>query len=330
MAFELDIATDLYGVKHNTKMEFVGVPTLSELIIAVEGNFDKEAKSMKPDGVSFRVQTMQVYDDVLNRWVDLYNSSQLQPGAQVFVFQPIGGLNSEAPGRIPPAKITGDSSLGSPSRARVTADLGISGVISEKIRALYHEIEQTHNSVSAANLHSYFSANEIMWSESTIGPLFGHTGDLMFTDWARWAVGFPAIIDNLYYRRFGGVVKLDQPMFTVPPNVPPTRSEVDNIAARRARELELRRSYTVGWTAEREAIDQQYRAQRKADLDLQIRHLTTKNQLDRIRAYERADADAVCLSRAIAANAASPPRRRDDLCRMFYSPASPRFGYLSP
>eukprot|EP01060_Flectonema_neradi_P013702 TRINITY_DN20441_c0_g1_i1.p1 TRINITY_DN20441_c0_g1~~TRINITY_DN20441_c0_g1_i1.p1 ORF type:complete len:357 (+),score=78.50 TRINITY_DN20441_c0_g1_i1:79-1071(+) len=330
MVFELDIATDLYGVKHNTKMEFVGVPTLSELIVAVEGNFDKEAKALRPDSQPFRVQTMQVYDDVLNRWVDLYNSSQLQSGAQVFVFQPMSGLNSEAPGKIPPAKVTADTFLGSPSRARVTADLGLNGILSEKVRALYHEIEQTHQQVNAANLHTYFTANEIMWSEPNLGPLFSHTGDLQFADWARWAVGYPAIIDNLYYRRFGGVVKLDQPMFTVPPTVPPTRSEVDNMAARRARELELRRSYTLGWTAERETIDEQYRAQRKADLDLQIRHLTTKNQLDRIRAYERADADAICLSRAIAANAASPPRRRDDLCRMYYSPASPRFGYLSP
>eukprot|EP00755_Sulcionema_specki_P005599 Sspe_Gene.33193::Locus_16230_Transcript_1_1_Confidence_1.000_Length_1114::g.33193::m.33193 len=138
----------------------------------------------------------------------------------------------------------------------------------------------------------------------------------------------PRLIDSLYYRRFG--LFEDRPLYSVPPHSPPTRAESDSLAAKRAREEELRRSYSLGWTAEKETIDRQYRAARSAELDLQIRHLTTKNQLDRIRANERADCDAAALSAAMSANAASPPRRRDDLVRMYYSPASPRFGYLSP
>ena len=329
MVFSLNVATDLYGKKHNTSMEFAAVPNLSELIFAVEGTFDREARLQQPDGAAFRVQTMQVYDDVLQRWADLHSAAQLHAGSQVFVFQPASLVHSEANAVIPAATITPDTYLGSPSRARIAADLGINAALSEKIRRIYAELEGPSHAVPIANLQGFFGRYSIEWTGNVVGDLAARQTDLLFDEWARWAVGHPALIDSVYYASYGAV-SMSQPMFTVPADVPPTGSEMDNIAARRAREEELRRSYALGWTAEREQIDRQYRAQRKADLDLQIRHLKTKNQLDRIRATERADADAVSLSRAMIANAASPPRRRDDLCRMYYSPASPKFGYLSP
>eukprot|EP01059_Diplonema_ambulator_P025301 TRINITY_DN42345_c0_g1_i1.p1 TRINITY_DN42345_c0_g1~~TRINITY_DN42345_c0_g1_i1.p1 ORF type:complete len:345 (+),score=128.76 TRINITY_DN42345_c0_g1_i1:51-1037(+) len=328
MVFSLDVATDLFGVKYNTKLEFAGLPTLSELIVAVEGNFDKEAQVKVPGCQPFRVQTMQVFDDVLQRWVDLYSNTQLKSGAQIFVFQPASLLHNDAPGPIPVAKYTQDSYLGSPTRARVATDLGINAALSEKLRRIYTDLETANKMLPLAGLRQYFLSHNIAWEEAMIGDLYRRSADLAFEDWARWGMRYPAVIDSLYYIRYG--VRLDQPLYTIPDAVPPSRAEVDNLAARRAREEELRRSYTLGWTAEREQVDREYRAQRKAELDLQIRHLKTKNELDRIRAYERADADAISLNRAMIANAASPPRVRDDLCRMYYSPASPKFGYLSP
>eukprot|EP01064_Diplonema_japonicum_P018142 TRINITY_DN26834_c0_g1_i1.p2 TRINITY_DN26834_c0_g1~~TRINITY_DN26834_c0_g1_i1.p2 ORF type:complete len:330 (+),score=108.22 TRINITY_DN26834_c0_g1_i1:94-1083(+) len=329
MAFVLDVATDLFGSKQNTKLEFAGVPSLSELIVAVEGNFDKESQSMRHVAEPFRVQTMQVFDDVLQRWVDLYSNTQLKSNSQVFVFQPSGMAHSDVPGTIPAAKFTQDSYLGSPTRARIATDLGINAALSEKLRRIYSDLEiAPSHLLPLTGLRQHLLAHNIMWEEAAIGDLFRRSADLAFEDWARWGLRFPALIDTLYYAQYG--VKLDQPLYTIPENVPPTRAESDNLAARRAREEELRRSYALGWTAERETIDRDYRAQRKAELDLQIRHLKTKNELDRIRAYERADADHISLNRAMIANAASPPRRRDDLCRMYYSPASPKFGYLSP
>ncbi|KAJ9451520.1 hypothetical protein DIPPA_14030 [Diplonema papillatum] len=92
----------------------------------------------------------------------------------------------------------------------------------------------------------------------------------------------PEVVDGLYFSRFA--VRLDKPLYTIPDHVPPSGSEVENLAAMRAREEELRRASALGWGADREAVDRQYRAQRKAELSLQIRHLTTKNKLDRIRA----------------------------------------------
>ena len=64
MAFFLDAGTDLFGSKQNTRLEFSGCPTLSELIIACEAHFDKEGLVRRPAGapdVSFKIQTMQVW-----------------------------------------------------------------------------------------------------------------------------------------------------------------------------------------------------------------------------------------------------------------------------
>merc|ERR1719377_506381 len=99
MVFCLDVGTDLFGLKQNTKLEFAGRPQLSELIIAAEAHFDKEARLRRPAGVpdyAFKVQSCQVYDDVLLRWVDLYSATQLTHNAQVWLFQPESVYNSEA------------------------------------------------------------------------------------------------------------------------------------------------------------------------------------------------------------------------------------------
>ena len=327
MAFSLNVATDLYGRKYNTTLEFAAVPTMSELLLVVEGNFEREAQLVLPNGPAFKAQTMQVFDDVLQRWVDLHTPGQLRAGAQLFVFQPPSVEHSDVQAPIPTAKYTADSYLGSPTRARVATELGINAALSEKLRRVYAELETAAKVVPVAALQAYFQRYSVEWTPAVVGELAHATGELSFEQWAHWAALHPALVDGLYYANYGQV-NLAAPLFTVPENVPPTGAEMDNITARRVREEELRRSYALGWTAEREAIDRQYRAQKKADLDLQIRHLKTKNQLDRIRASERADTDAVLLSRAMIANAASPTRVRDDLCTMYYSPASPNFGYI--
>eukprot|EP00659_Diplonema_papillatum_P008051 gene8051-12379_t len=58
---------------------------MTEIINAVESQFDVTSRSTRPAGypdTPFKVQTFQVYDDILLRWVDLYSSAQLTNGCQ--------------------------------------------------------------------------------------------------------------------------------------------------------------------------------------------------------------------------------------------------------
>eukprot|EP00755_Sulcionema_specki_P003492 Sspe_Gene.3658::Locus_1219_Transcript_1_1_Confidence_1.000_Length_500::g.3658::m.3658 len=106
MAFFIDVGTDLFGAKQNTRLEFAGCPTMTELILAVEGHFGKEGRLRRPVGapdVPFKVQSMQVYDDVLLRWVDLYSSSQLRNGSQgCGCSSPSRCCTASSPGPPPP------------------------------------------------------------------------------------------------------------------------------------------------------------------------------------------------------------------------------------
>ena len=131
--FIVSCGCDLYGRKQNVKLEFPTCPTMTELINAVESQFDVVARSARPAGypdVPFKVQTFQVYDDILLRWVDLYSSSQLTNGCQVFCFQPESIWHSDSQGIIPEAKgnVTWTTPVGSPRRARVATDAGVAPV----------------------------------------------------------------------------------------------------------------------------------------------------------------------------------------------------------
>eukprot|EP01065_Artemidia_motanka_P019285 TRINITY_DN2285_c0_g1_i7.p2 TRINITY_DN2285_c0_g1~~TRINITY_DN2285_c0_g1_i7.p2 ORF type:complete len:164 (+),score=23.74 TRINITY_DN2285_c0_g1_i7:69-560(+) len=88
MVFLVSVGTDLYGRKYNAKLEFAERPSLAEFVNAVEAHYDTEARAHRPAGypdVPYRVETMQVYDDVrAMRWVDLHSAPQLVNGAQTF------------------------------------------------------------------------------------------------------------------------------------------------------------------------------------------------------------------------------------------------------
>ena len=133
MTFLITVASDLYGRKQNVKLEFPTCPTMTEMINACESQFDVMSRSQRPAGypdTPFKVQTFQVYDDILLRWVDLYSSAQLTNGCQVFCFQPESIWHSDAQGIIPEAKdnVTWTTPVGSPRRGRVATDAGVAPV----------------------------------------------------------------------------------------------------------------------------------------------------------------------------------------------------------
>ena len=131
--FLISVGTDLYGRKQNVKLEFPTCPTMTELINSVESQFDVMSRASRPAAypdVPYKVQTFQVYDDILLRWVDLYSSAQLTNGCQVFCFQPETIWHSDAQGIIPEAKdgVTWSTRVGSPRRGRVATDAGVAPV----------------------------------------------------------------------------------------------------------------------------------------------------------------------------------------------------------
>eukprot|EP01061_Rhynchopus_euleeides_P037366 TRINITY_DN6356_c0_g2_i2.p1 TRINITY_DN6356_c0_g2~~TRINITY_DN6356_c0_g2_i2.p1 ORF type:complete len:279 (+),score=106.44 TRINITY_DN6356_c0_g2_i2:64-900(+) len=267
MAFFLDAGTDLFGAKQNTRLEFAGCPTMSELILAIEAHFDKEQRLRRPAGhhdVSFKCQSMQVYDDVLLRWVDLYSATQLHNGSQVWAFQPETLAHNEAPGSIPPAKYAPESWLGSPARARAVAEAGIRDpVASEKLRSVFYNIDTSHNRyITYDSLRDYFGRYDIPWTRAYVGDYYDRTGTMTYDDWVRFASHYPTVIDSLYYRPRGSY--LDRSYYSS------ALAEAELSVARAKRETELRSFYST-YNTERARLDAEYRARKAATDSLYYR-----------------------------------------------------------
>jgi hypothetical protein len=293
MVFFVSVASDIYGRKHNTRLEFITCPTISELIAATEAQYDVTARATRPAGypdVPFRIQTFQVYDDVLLRWVDLYSSAQLTNGCQVYAFQPETVWNVDLQGTIPVARdaIAITSVAGSPRR--IAAAAGVAPTMSEKLRNVFYELDSgAKGYILYSDLRSAFLRYDIEFSYATCGELFNladtnRDGRVSYEEWVRFAIDHPNVVDALFYRSRD--IAAGRPVYV------PSTEEL--ISARRARQAELDRLYR-----ESEIAAQRASAQRD---------------------YESAKRDAE-LARTRAAAAAAAERQALD--RLYYTPASP-------
>lgn len=106
-SFPVDVATDLYGRKHNMRIKIPSGLALPKVVSIVESVCQERAKACKPGGLSdaiaqnFKVESMQVYDDNRRYWVDVQSAPQLTPGCQLFCHAPLTPLQTEVPGAIP-------------------------------------------------------------------------------------------------------------------------------------------------------------------------------------------------------------------------------------
>eukprot|EP00760_Papus_ankaliazontas_P033136 PhM_4_TR6195/c0_g1_i2/m.59428 len=299
MVFIVNVAADVYGRKENLRFDFATRPTMSELINTTESQYDVTARSNRPTGypdIPFKVQTFQVYDDVLMRWVDLYHTDQLTNGCQTYAFQPDSIWNPDLQGTIPIPKdtVTWASTVGSPRRARLPADYGVAPSSSEKLRAVFAELDIGNKGyVLYSDLRSAFQRNDIEFTYSTIGELFNradtnHDGSVSYEEWVRFAIDNPNLIDALFFRsRDSSSTRRYYVSLTD-----------ELIAQRRARELELDRMY-------REAEYARERARSERELEEARRELEV--------AKVKADLAA--------------QREREARDRMYYTPVSPRYGY---
>lgn len=302
MVFFVNVGADIYGRKHNVRMEFPTCPTVTELINAVESQFDVTARATRPTGypdIPFRVQSFQVYDDILMRWVDLYSSSQLTNGCQVYGFQPETVWNIDVQGTIPVARdtVSWGSSVGSPRRGRLAADAGVPPSMSEKLRSVFFDLDSGNKGyILYSDLRAAFVRLDIEFTYSTIGDLFNaadrnRDGHVTYEEWVSFSLSHPHVVDALFFRSRD--LGLQRRVYV------PTTEEI--ISQRRLREYELDRIY-------RESSIAADRARAQAELD------------EAHRAAEAARA---------AANAAAE-RERVARDRLYFSPSSPRYGYRSP
>ncbi|KAH9582106.1 BILBO1 [Trypanosoma melophagium] len=103
--YTLLVCADLYGEKHNLELNFDSMPTLSELQRKILVVFSTEANLRHSKGlptVDFTIARIQIYDDVLLKWVDLISPTQLHEYDQLYVFQPQTSWHTDVQKDLPP------------------------------------------------------------------------------------------------------------------------------------------------------------------------------------------------------------------------------------
>lgn len=270
---------------------------------AVESQFDVTARATRPAGypdVPFRVQTFQIYDDVLLRWVDLYSSAQLTSGCQVYAFQPETIWTVDLQGAIPMARetVTWSSSVGSPRRARIATDSGVPPSLSEKLRSVFYDLDSGNKGfILYSDLRAAFIRNDIEFAYSTIGELFNEAdrnrdGHISYDEWVRFAIDHPSIVDALFFRARD--LQAERSSVNASASILAQSISEEIAAQRRLREIELDRLYR----------ESQYAAERARTMR-ELEEARRESELARQRAIAAAERE-----RAIAD-------------RLYFAPASP-------
>lgn len=210
--FTMDVGSDLYGTKHNVQLCFNSRPSVAELAAACESFFDTKARACRPAGYPdtlFRIETFQVFDDKLMRWVDLYDGAQLQPQQQVWCFQSESIWHSDAQGVIPEAEngaFTWTTPLGSPKRGRVAADAGVPPTLSEKLRSVFYQVDLGGKGFLVySDLEQAFRRCDMEFNGANAGDLFQladsrRQNRITYDEWVNFAIRFPNVVDALFFR----------------------------------------------------------------------------------------------------------------------------------
>lgn len=238
MVFLVDIGTDLYGAKVNKRLEFVLRPTMQELMIKATDAFDLESRLSRPVGIPdipFRIETVQIYNDILHRWSDLYSSSQLYDGCQLFCFQPLAPWHNDDPGTIPaPSSTSRSFSGGSLLSSTISEKSMLVPTLTEKTKAVFFRFDKGQGFLTYDALMDAFKAAGMPWQHSTVGHYFALadtscSGRISYDEWMSFGTRYPLVIDGLYHQNQAGGA-LDR--------------SAANVQACREREEELRQLYT--------------------------------------------------------------------------------------
>ncbi|KAJ9436734.1 calmodulin-like protein containing EF hand domain [Diplonema papillatum] len=142
--FALRVAADIFGKKYNRELVFPVHPLIADLINATESQLDAVGRAHRPAGfpdVPFQAQSFQVFDDLQDKWLDLYSSQQLRPGCQLYCFQPQSIWHSDVQEGIPESTPVVTWITGTGRVTRTAMDSGIPPSHSEKLRSCFSELD---------------------------------------------------------------------------------------------------------------------------------------------------------------------------------------------
>eukprot|EP00756_Hemistasia_phaeocysticola_P060803 Hpha_TRINITY_DN4337_c0_g1::TRINITY_DN4337_c0_g1_i1::g.49996::m.49996 len=212
MTFQIDVGSDLFGQKHNTTLSFPRVPSVPELTAATESYFDTKSRACRPAGypdVPFKIETFQLFDDTLLRWVDLYDAQQLRHGQQLWCFQPESIWHSDAQGVIPQAEevpVTWTTPADSPRRRRQQTDTGVPPTLSEKLRSVFYQCDSRNNGyILPDDIENAFRRCHMEFTHGTASEIFriadaNSSGHITYDEWVSFAIRCPQVVDALFFR----------------------------------------------------------------------------------------------------------------------------------
>ena len=233
--FIILVAADLFSVKTNFELQFVSPPTMIEFQAKVEAVLATEASLRRPLDVPmepFSVQKMQIFDDVVEQWVDLTSQIQLKGYSQVYVLQRETAFHREIQSKIPPPcktipALTMSPTMPPPPPPYMSpspvdpipppqVQSSLSPVITSAVRGESHQdkVRQVFNIMDENRVGSFveqvFVDNLLKYrvefdTVSVPGELF-HKADsnndekIDFGEFQRFAELYPTILDSLFYR----------------------------------------------------------------------------------------------------------------------------------
>ena len=226
--FTVLACADLQGGKVNLELTFQALPNIGELSRRVEEVFSTEVRSAggADAGYDFRVNRLQIYDDVLLKWVDLVSSTQLHEYDQIYVFQPQTHWHVDTQQDLPPPR--------PPQQAGPAVAVHHAPQIEHHH---HHHHHQQHSTVAAhpggerpnipahdktqvvfreLDLHNrgFIEYTEferslrergLDFSSNTTGELFykadlNRDGKVTFDEWSNWCQIYPNTLETLYFR----------------------------------------------------------------------------------------------------------------------------------
>ena len=191
--FVILVASELYGSKHNIEIGFPTVPAMSELIGHVESTLQIENRLMRPVGAKkqiLKMEYIQIFDEVLQKWVDLLSGTQMHEWAQLYVFQPEAGARNDQQAQIPSTR---------PIRSL------LSGNNNERLWHLFQDIDVNGNGyIERDELQRFFSVLGLFnITEPQVDDLFitadtNRDGVLSYAEFSKFSASHPQVIELLH------------------------------------------------------------------------------------------------------------------------------------
>ena len=191
--FVLLVASEQYGAKHNIEVGFPAVPSMAELVGHLEATLQIEHRLMRPRGAArhtFQVEYLQIYDEVLQRWVDLLSTTQLHDWAQLYVFQHDSPSERDLQAQLPSTR---------PLRSLPSKNE------SERMWQLFQDIDVNGNGfIERDELQRIFSVLGLFeFSELQVDDFFvkadsNRDGVLSYAELAKFALTCPHVSEALH------------------------------------------------------------------------------------------------------------------------------------